>query len=155
MGKRTGPDLTEASHLFSFACGLDTVRVLSVKRLEGLWGYFEDHPDSKGPTVVVAEAPLERKTATILHEMIHAISAAHGLALSERTVRGLELGLTQAARSAPGFFATLSAPAAAKRAATVKRSTTAKRRARRTPRSLKEGLEWCDEKFCEPVFRCR
>lgn len=62
---------------------------------DDLYGYTTG--DQAGDLVVVLSGRLEgkRKRRTLIHEMLHAISEAYGLDLSERTVRCLEQGVEQ------------------------------------------------------------
>ena len=60
-----------------------------------LFGYFDYHPKAK--IVVDAGLPGRYRAATMLHEVLEAVSAVYGLDLSEAQVRCLETALAQIA----------------------------------------------------------
>ena len=62
---------------------------------EELFGYFDYHPQTK--IGVDAGLPGRCKAATILHEVLEAISSIYGLDLSEAQIRCLEASLAQIA----------------------------------------------------------
>jgi|688.fasta_scaffold348451_2 hypothetical protein len=66
--------------------GILTIKVEEVAGLQ-VWGQYGEHPE---PVIQVSQQAEEMLPTTLLHEMLHAASAAYELNLTERQVRCLD-----------------------------------------------------------------
>mgnify|MGYP003672599681 CR=1 FL=1 len=83
---------------------IDSVRVagldIPLVFVAGLdsFGMFEDDP---ARISIRSGMPSPVAASTVLHEVLHAVSDAYGLRLSEASIRSIEAGLVSAARHDP------------------------------------------------------
>ena len=66
--------------------GVQSIEVKEVAELTD-WGQYRDHPK---PTILISLQDETMVATTLLHEMLHAASAAYELGLEERQVRALD-----------------------------------------------------------------
>ena len=66
--------------------GVQSIEVKEVAELQD-WGQYREHPK---PTILISPQDETMVATTLLHEMLHAASAAYELGLEERQVRALD-----------------------------------------------------------------
>jgi hypothetical protein len=73
-------------YLQTLHLGVQNIDVKEVAEL-GDWGQYWEHPK---PTILISPQDESMLPTTLLHELLHAASAAYELELSERQVRALD-----------------------------------------------------------------